>query len=339
MKNKINFISNRLLLNYEYCRKKTCLGGYPVEITIELTNNCNLNCIFCPHHKMQRKKGFIDFSLFKEIVDQISGFVECVDLDLMGESTLHPKIFEIIQYCKKNGLKTALNSNMTKVNKQLAKTLIDAGLDILVMSIDGINKDTYESIRPGALFSETKQNIKNLLSLDAEKLYKVVQMVYISNNKDEIKQFFLDWKNENADFIRIQPYQNIDKENISLNAMPSGVKRSRKACIQPWKKMAVCWDGTVVLCCNDYDKFSVIGDIRKEKIFSIWNSLTLQDLRRKIIEQNWENLTFCRDCFPFQPNKILLWGSSLVNPIEIRRLLFFFEKLMILNNICFFRYF
>lgn len=339
MKNKINFLKNRFILNCDYFNKKTYLNGYPVEVTIELTNWCNLDCIFCPHAKMKRQPGFMDLFLFKKIIDDISGFVESVDLDLIGESVMHPGISEMIRYCKKAGIKTTLNSNMSNVNKGLAKLLVDSGLDMLIMSIDGVHKDTYESIRHRACFEKTKENIITLLQLNSKNLYKVVQMVYIKNNMYEAGRFIKDWCNKGANFVRIQPYQNVDRQNTELNALPMRLIDYKKPCIHPWKKIAICWDGTAVLCCNDYDKFEIVGDITKQSIFEIWNGRLMQDRRRKLLARDWDSLPFCKDCFSFEPNKILLWGSTFVDPIQMRKLLFFFERLMVFYKVYFFRYF
>lgn len=339
MKSRNNFLKNRFLLNRDYCMGKAFLKAYPVEITVELTNKCNLNCIFCPHSKMRRAQGFMDFSLFKNIIDEVAGFAECIDLDLMGESTMHPNIIEMIQYCKKAGLKVTLNSNMVKVDQKLGKSLIDSGLDMLVMSIDSVHKETYEKLRRGASFDETKHNVHTLLSLDSKDLYRVVQMVYITHNKAEAGQFIRHWRNSNANFVRIQPYQNVDKQNLQLNALPARRRSKRRPCIHPWKKIAVCWDGTAVICCNDYDKFKVVGDVKKESVLDIWNGQGMQGIRRNFVAGDFRELSLCRDCFSFNSGNMMLWGSTFVDPINIRKLLFVFERVMVFNHICFFRYF
>lgn len=336
---KINFLKNRFILNREYCAKKINLSGYPIEITIELTNWCNLDCIFCPHAKMRRPQGFIDLVLFRKIIDDVKGYVEAVDLDLMGESALHPNIYEIISYCKNSGLKVLLNSNMSMIDNNRAKSLIDSGLDMLVMSIDGADKNTYEAIRRGASFDKTKENIEGFLRLAPKKTYSVVQMVCVANNAHQVRQFFASWRHKGADFIRTQPYQNVDKGNLAISPLPLTRKGMKKTCIQPWKKFAICWDGTAVLCCNDYDKFQVIGDARKDNVLRIWNSQEMRHSRQKLIARNFEGLSFCRGCLPFEPSMALFWGSIFVSPIQMRKLLFFFERLMMLHRVYFFRYF
>jgi wyosine [tRNA(Phe)-imidazoG37] synthetase (radical SAM superfamily) len=339
LRKKINFFKNRLLLNRDYYGGKAYLSAYPSEITVELTNKCNLDCIFCPHGKMKRSQGFMEFPLFKKIIDEVSGFIECIDLDLLGESTLHPEVFDMITYCKKSGLKAVLNSNMAKVDRALAKSLIDSGLDMLVMSIDGVKKQTYENLRRGASFEETKNNIYSLLRLESKGVYRVVQMVYIVNNKNEAGEFIKQWRNKGVDFVRIQPYQNVDRQNIQLNALSMRRNSKRHPCVHPWRKMAICWDGIAVACCNDYDKFQVVGDAKIENVFDIWNGKVMQEVRKGLTEGNFHKTSLCEKCFLFEPGNMVIWGSIFLNPVNIRKLLFIFERLMVFNRLCLFRYF
>ena len=41
------------------------------KIYVEITNHCNLNCIMCNNDKLKRKRGFMDISLYKKIIDEI----------------------------------------------------------------------------------------------------------------------------------------------------------------------------------------------------------------------------------------------------------------------------
>lgn len=333
-------IRNRLLLNRDYLKKKAVVSGHPTELTVELTNYCNLDCVFCPHAKMTRPKGFMDFRLFKDIVDQVKGYLELIDFDLMGETILHPEIFGIISYCKKSGIKTMLSSNMTVTDTKLAKELISAGLDILTMNIDAATSSTYESLRRGAHFAAVKQNIESILNLSDSRLFKVVQMIYTSVNKHEADAFLKMWQNKGAQYIRLHPYENIDKQLLELNAIPISSRRNgRLPCVQLWRKFAICWDGVAVSCCNDYDKFSVLGDTKESSIMSIWNGEGMANLRKKHVTANLNTVPFCKECRLFQPSLLFVLGSTFVDAYAIRRLLFIFEKLLIKKNIAFFRYF
>lgn len=335
----ISKIKNRFLLNADYLRRKEFVRGLPNEVTIELTNNCNLQCIMCPRHKMKRNKGYMEFPLFKKIIDEISNYTEVVDLDMFGESFMHPQIFDMIKYCKLKGLDTILHTNMTLVESEISNKLVDSGLDMVVISIDGITEKTYESIRIGADFEKVILNTNTFLRLKKKKPYAIVQMIYMTRNSGEVSEFISFWRNKKVDFVRIRPYENIDHEIIYLNAL--GFKKLVKSrpCIQLWRKMFVCWDGTVVPCCDDYDNISVLGDAKKDSLRKIWNNESYSILRKKHIMNERIDIPLCKSCFPFKAHSILVAGSIFLNPYRLRKYLYLLEKLLIFKKIRLINYF
>lgn len=62
----------------------------PQTLSIEPTNYCNLACISCSSQIISRDKGYMDFDLFKKIIDDASNIgVSSVHLWLHGEPLLH----------------------------------------------------------------------------------------------------------------------------------------------------------------------------------------------------------------------------------------------------------
>ena len=45
---------------------KDNLPNFPYLVDVELTNNCNLKCIFCGQQAMRRQKGFMSEELLKK---------------------------------------------------------------------------------------------------------------------------------------------------------------------------------------------------------------------------------------------------------------------------------
>ena len=71
-------------------------------VHIESTNLCNFKCSFCPHTKMKRKKGIMDFELYKKIIDEIKDWgIEELNLTGFGEPLLDPLLTEKIKYARK----------------------------------------------------------------------------------------------------------------------------------------------------------------------------------------------------------------------------------------------
>lgn len=45
---------------------------FPNRITVELTNQCNVSCTFCPRQSVDMKIGFMSMELYKKIIDEAS---------------------------------------------------------------------------------------------------------------------------------------------------------------------------------------------------------------------------------------------------------------------------
>jgi len=326
-------LRNRFLVNHSFLKKEPVSKGLPTEITIELTNKCDLHCMMCPHDKMERQQGFMKLSLFKKIIDQVKDHVEVVDLDLFGESLMNPEAFDMIKYCKRQGLRTLINSNMTHIDEGKSKELINSGLDMLTISFDGATKKTYEKVRRGASYERTLKNIKTFLILKGKgKPHTRLQMIYMTHTKKEAKNFLNMWRNTNANFVRLKPFINLDREkNFSvMSFLKTG--RYQQPCIMLWKNLSIYWNGDVVPCCNDFDCGYIVGNINKKSIREIWNDGPLVELRKKHIRKKQRLVDLCKDCRYFEPSLPFIIGSIIIDSFTTRQILPFFERLIILNN-------
>lgn len=75
---------------------------FPKRITIELTNKCNLDCVFCPRRYMESELDFMDKNLFTKIIDEIAKYPDTVIVPFFrGESLLHPDFNFFMEYMRK----------------------------------------------------------------------------------------------------------------------------------------------------------------------------------------------------------------------------------------------
>ena len=180
MSKKIKSLANSLhgIINYKL--KKTLLSNPPTLMWIEPTNKCNLKCIMCPNSVMPKEKyGFMEYELFKKIIDEAKYFIGSAFIFLGGESLLHKDIFKMIAYAKSNGIRPLLHTNATLLNENNISRLFETGLDYISLSMDGFDKETYEKVRVNAKYEETLGNIINLLKIkkarNLKKPYTVIQ--------------------------------------------------------------------------------------------------------------------------------------------------------------------
>lgn len=297
-----------LQLAYSYYRRGAFCQHPPVHLDIESTAACNLACIMCPHSQISRRKGHMDLSLYKRIIDEAAGFhVNDICLHLFGEPLLNPEIFEMIRHAKKFGINTLISTNATLLKGENLSDILSSGLDRLIISLDGATEETYEKIRRRADFEETLDGIMSFLHLRKElrsqKPHTVLQVIRMKDTEKEIGSFVERFREFPVDAIHIKELDSWlgQIEAIKdLSTTPPKKFGERYPCGALWYSMAIYWDGRVVPCCRDYDAKYVLGNISEEKLSSIWNNKKMQNLRLTHIRNEYETTPLCLECEAWQ---------------------------------------
>ena len=129
---------------YDLASNLTILD-YPIQLDFELNASCNLKCPMCytisdSFKKLVNTKR-MEWDLFKKIIDEIAFKVPAIRLSLRGEATLNKNFAECIKYAKDNGIKEV--STLThgfKLTLPFFKKIVDAGIDWITISIDGVGE-------------------------------------------------------------------------------------------------------------------------------------------------------------------------------------------------------
>src|SRR2546427_13275639 len=122
----------------------------------------------------------MDLELYGKIFDDCKYYVVFICTYGIGETMIHPSIFEMIRITRDAGIRTGMSTNATLMDDRRADMLLDCGLDYVILAFDGATKETYEKYRVGAVFEKTRENILNFLrkKLDRKSpAYVVLQMV------------------------------------------------------------------------------------------------------------------------------------------------------------------
>ena len=104
---------NSSLNQKEFIQKRISLTSRPRIVFLELTRRCNLRCRMCreanPHIQILDMKDSVLSRVFQELVP----YVEAVDLRGDGESSLDPRLKELIVTLTQAGIRTHLYTNLT----------------------------------------------------------------------------------------------------------------------------------------------------------------------------------------------------------------------------------
>lgn len=133
------------------------LPAKPQQVQIEITNRCNMDCHMCPREVLGVELEHMDWEKFVIVVDKLNDR-EDVTLTGWGEPFLHPRIFDMIAYCKKRGHKVMITSNGLFTKPTMGADILKSGLDALTFSVDSINGHLEEGHTSGKVF----ENIESL---------------------------------------------------------------------------------------------------------------------------------------------------------------------------------
>jgi MoaA/NifB/PqqE/SkfB family radical SAM enzyme len=132
------------------------------KVYIEPTNRCNLDCRICMRHAWDEPLGQMSRETFARIIENLREFSPppTVFFGALGEPLAHPDILDMVTQAKALGSPVELITNGTLLTPDMSKNLIEARLDVLWASLDGVTPESYGDIRLGALLPEVLANLK-----------------------------------------------------------------------------------------------------------------------------------------------------------------------------------
>jgi radical SAM protein with 4Fe4S-binding SPASM domain len=306
--------------------KPSYVAGFPYYLTIETGNFCPLRCVFCPtgQEKEGLPKGYLDFKNFKKIIDELGDYLLIVELYNWGEPFLNKNFFRMIKYARNHNIIVTTSSNLNFFNEEICNKLMQSGLNILMISLDGASQATVETYQRGNNFRKVFANIQKIVKkkgelnirkpllqwkffvtrftenevLKAKELARNVGVDYIEFAKllcDMSQRFFL---NPEAQYENVKDWLPI---NERYSAYSRTTKRRKKLlindCSSLWTRSVINWDGNVFPCCNVYGVKWGFGNAFEKGFSEIWNSDVYRFSRERVANGKISKLvTICGVC-------------------------------------------
>ncbi|MEB3238266.1 MAG: radical SAM/SPASM domain-containing protein [Candidatus Sericytochromatia bacterium] len=275
------------------------VADFPDHVDIEISSACDMKCPMCytitDAFKASVKKGLMDWDLYTKLVDECArNGVYSIRLSLRGEPFVHPRIIDMIRYAKEKGIREVSTlTNGLKLNPEKFTQALEAGLDWLTISFDGLG-ETYEKIRRPAKFEEALAKIREYKAIkDARQSVKPVikiQSVWPAI-KDDPEAFFSTFA-PIADEVASNPlidYLHNDQE-IEYE--------ERFECPVLYQRLVVGSDGRVLLCVNDEMGKHIVGDANAQSLKEVWHGPALMQARADHMRHlGVAKYDACRECF------------------------------------------
>ena len=292
----------------------------PFGLFIDPTNWCNFHCSFCPRNQddfstFAGKFCHMSYELFEKIVNDIKQFPErlkVIRLYYLGEPLLNKNFIKMFAYlCKENICdRIEVTTNGSLLTNDKADALLKAartfvGNIYFRFSIYGIDGGGYKRIVKNAVDPlNIMHNIKYLFDAKqgADNIFLYAKKLATYDDEDET--FYKMFK-PICDEVNLEmpmnwsgaEEKNLLKEAFSesqLRKVPK--KKIPKACSYPFTNLAVNSDGTVVICCVDWSRGTLVGNVNENSLVDIWNGEPLKRIRRLHLDGKRSEISSCKNC-------------------------------------------
>lgn len=277
-------------------------GQFPERLTLELTNRCNLSCVFCPRKYMETQRGDMDVHLARRIIDEM---VEHAPVQVVpffrGETLLYPHWREILAYMKKQDVgPIQFTTNATLLIPEAASAILDLDLDFISFSMDTTDPELYNSTRKGADYHACLRNVLEFIEQRNQRASNIriqVSAVETARHKPYIEEFVAFWRGR-VDRVRIYAEHSTNGKPGSIDeAMPSFEKRM--PCKKLFTDMVVYWDGEIAVCNHDWTRLATgtrIANATQTSLATAWNSSPYNALRHCHLIGDFSETGVCEGC-------------------------------------------
>lgn len=137
------------------------------RVYVEVTNRCNLDCTTCMRNVWGASFGRMRAETYARLLSALEDFSPRAEIFFggYGEPLAHSDIVQMIREAKVRGHRVSLITNATLLDEDRSLALIEAGLDTLWVSLDGLTPQSYADIRLGAALPEVLTNLERLQAL------------------------------------------------------------------------------------------------------------------------------------------------------------------------------
>ena len=302
--------------------------SFPKKILLELTNNCNLNCIMCGIGKngYDSSKN-LSLDLLYSLSEKIFPEVDLIRLNGLGESTILPNFLEYLNIISESPAQLEIVTNLTQTNNKIWEKLIRYNTNFLI-SCDSSSAYLFESIRRGANFKNFLANLRyigknisdplqgqiifTLMECNIREISNVVKLAanmglggvivnvvktnsnknnwMLQNYEEIIKEFQKAYQLAESNNLALKLPDHI--EHLSINKSISNPS-CQFHCNNPWEEVYIRYNGDLTVCnmLNPY----IYGNCQNYSFEKIWNGLNAE-LFRNFVNTKYRHY-YCKDCY------------------------------------------
>lgn len=306
-------------LNGKYLRP-----GYepnmPQYVNIETASICNLRCSCCPHGVSagsMRPSGIMTMDTFHRVLANLDVPFKLAYLHMHGEPFLNPNLTSFVEELTQRHVAVNLYSNCTVADEAKWDALLDAKRVAVNFSADLLGQEYYESIRVGAHYGDTLNNLDSINEVFARhKMYFNITIVMDSVFVDHVDavvaccdMLYKRYSQLNGILLGSRfPWPRMPKTGDLAGHLGPGHQR----CMHAFEGLSILWNGDATLCSFDYTGECVVGSLLDNTYSEVLNNSAARNFRMLHWRHKDTELPLCKDCLldRYAPMSVTLHRSG-----------------------------
>lgn len=237
----------------------------PHLVEVNITELCNRTCSFCPRsHGYPNLNLNMDLTTAQVIANQCVGFVKNIHIVGRGEPLLNSNFLEIVKIFS-NSFSVKIVTNGDHLHKHVLE------LDRVLNLRSGNHKITISVYDGDEQFFRLKDLYKDFSDIKLYKSYDIQTNIYDDNIAKK------QWLSNRSGFI------------------PVNRLKDNSPCYLPLNRMFIDYDGSVNLCCHDWNYKTVYGNIFDKDLKEIWKTSILP-IAKNLLSGNRSCTRECAGC-------------------------------------------
>lgn len=312
-----NFSKVMSSMGFSWISRRPVVWGKPFMMMVEPTNFCNLKCPLCPsgNGQMTRARGNMNIDDFKRLIDEVSDDLMLLMLWNQGEPFINRCFTDMVRYAHEHKITTMTSTNGHFVrDMEQARAVVESGLDEIIISLDGVDQETYEHYRVGGrierVFEGTRLLVQAKKELQAKHPLINLQFIVMKHNEADLAEAERIAQELQVDKFLIKTAQVYTEEEAD-HFLPEAEDFRRyeeadgglavkgqpvRGCKVLWYSSMVNWNGAVAPCCFDKDVDYAMGQAFNGQTFGqIWRGRAYMDFRKKILADR-TTVGMCNNC-------------------------------------------
>lgn len=272
------------------------------ELRIEPSTRCNYDCTMCSRQSFRRDREIMPFARFERILRQARQELPQLELCTVsgfGELATDPGWKEKLALARRLFERVHVVTNLSLVSEEDTDDLARLTTEVRV-SLSGLDDATFRAIhRPGSgvSYEGLSARIRRLATHRGAAFSLKLTCSALPANEDRLQEWIQIWMPlvdsleiwRPHNWITGQRFREIGAERLASCGRPAS------------GPLQVQVDGTMNVCCFDYNGEMLIGDLKQQTFAEILSGEELSRIRRLHADGRADELALCAQCDQREP--------------------------------------